>query len=118
MPRGDGTGPAGMGPMTGRAAGFCAGHRMPGYTNSMGGCGFAGWGRGRGGRGYRHWFWATGVPGWARPGHGYPVYAGPAAGEPAREQELEMLRSQAEHFDGALTDIRQRIEQLEAEAQE
>ncbi|MBN2210726.1 MAG: DUF5320 domain-containing protein, partial [Sedimentisphaerales bacterium] len=25
MPGGDGTGPAGFGPMTGRAAGFCAG---------------------------------------------------------------------------------------------
>ncbi|MBC7077615.1 MAG: DUF5320 domain-containing protein, partial [Synergistales bacterium] len=24
MPRGDGTGPAGFGPMTGRAAGYCA----------------------------------------------------------------------------------------------
>ncbi|MGI6097596.1 MAG: DUF5320 domain-containing protein, partial [Dethiobacteria bacterium] len=26
MPRGDGSGPAGMGPMTGRAAGYCAGY--------------------------------------------------------------------------------------------
>ncbi|NLG67487.1 MAG: DUF5320 domain-containing protein, partial [Actinobacteria bacterium] len=25
MPRGDGTGPEGMGPMTGRGAGYCAG---------------------------------------------------------------------------------------------
>ena len=32
MPRGDQTGPAGMGPMTGRAAGFCAGYSTPGYT--------------------------------------------------------------------------------------
>ena len=26
MPRGDGTGPRGLGPMTGRAAGYCAGY--------------------------------------------------------------------------------------------
>ena len=37
MPRGDGTGPAGMGPMTGRAAGYCAGYNMPGYMNPWGG---------------------------------------------------------------------------------
>ena len=30
MPRGDRTGPAGMGPMTGRGAGYCAGYPMPG----------------------------------------------------------------------------------------
>ncbi len=33
MPLGDGTGPAGMGPMTGRAAGYCAGYPVPGYMN-------------------------------------------------------------------------------------
>ena len=33
MPWGNGTGPAGMGPMTGRAAGFCAGYPVPGYRN-------------------------------------------------------------------------------------
>ncbi len=33
MPRGDGTGPVGAGPMTGRAAGFCAGAPVPGYRN-------------------------------------------------------------------------------------
>ena len=35
MPRGDGTGPAGMGPMTGRAAGYCAGFPVPGYMNPV-----------------------------------------------------------------------------------
>ena len=33
MPAGNGTGPVGLGPMTGRAAGFCAGFSVPGYTN-------------------------------------------------------------------------------------
>ena len=35
MPLGNGTGPAGMGPMTGRAAGFCAGYPAPGYMNTV-----------------------------------------------------------------------------------
>ena len=33
MPGGDGTGPWGWGPRTGRAAGFCSGYRMPGFMN-------------------------------------------------------------------------------------
>ncbi|KPL16493.1 MAG: hypothetical protein AMJ92_12805 [candidate division Zixibacteria bacterium SM23_81] len=33
MPRGDGTGPMGLGPMTGRAAGYCAGYPLPGFMN-------------------------------------------------------------------------------------
>ena len=49
MPRGDGTGPAGQGPMTGRKLGFCAGSESPGFMNpgfrrGMG----RGFGRGRG----------------------------------------------------------------------
>ncbi len=33
MPGGDGTGPRGLGPMTGRGAGFCAGFNVPGFMN-------------------------------------------------------------------------------------
>ena len=44
MPLGDGTGPAGMGPMTGRAAGYCAGFPIPGYMNPA--VGRAGYGAG------------------------------------------------------------------------
>jgi len=39
MPFGDGTGPAGAGPMTGRAVGFCAGYPVPGYMNPVAGRG-------------------------------------------------------------------------------
>jgi hypothetical protein len=85
MPAGDGTGPMGLGPMTGRAAGYCAGYGMPGFANPIPGRGFWGrgwwwgyWGRPWGwpcgwwgrGRGWRHWYYATGLPGWAR--WGYP----------------------------------------------
>lgn len=59
MPRGDGTGPEGKGPMTGRAMGFCAGVNMPGFANGGRGCGM---GRGqRFGRGA--WNSAPGVIG-------------------------------------------------------
>jgi len=34
MPGGDGTGPRGQGPMTGRAAGYCAGYPTPGFANT------------------------------------------------------------------------------------
>lgn len=47
MPGGDGTGPMGMGSMTGRGAGYCAGYDTPGYANPVprrysGAAGFAG----------------------------------------------------------------------------
>ena len=40
MPRGDGTGPAGQGPMTGRRMGYCAGFNVPGFMNFGFGRGF------------------------------------------------------------------------------
>ena len=53
MPFGDGTGPGGMGPMTGRGAGYCAGFGGPGFANLSPwrrwfGFGWRGWGRGSG----------------------------------------------------------------------
>lgn len=49
MPAGNGTGPMGMGSMTGRGAGYCSGSAAPGYANGggFGGGGF-GFGGGRG----------------------------------------------------------------------
>ena len=125
MPGGDGTGPGGMGPMTGRAAGYCAGYPVPGYANAAGGRGFRGFGGrgGGGGRGWRNQFYATGLTGWQRAGMGYPAFGGamPAAPYPAPfapamsgEQELDALKGQAEHFEDALDGIRKRIQELEA----
>ena len=47
MPFGDGTGPRGMGPMTGRGAGYCAGFRQSGFANPIPRRGWlgSGWGR-------------------------------------------------------------------------
>lgn len=113
MPRGDGTGPFGYGPMTGRGAGFCAGNGVPGYANQ----GFIrGRGFGGGGRGWRNRYFATGLPGWARPfGYnqlpGYPAGANYAEYTP--ERELEALKNQADFFQGQLETLNQRIRELE-----
>jgi hypothetical protein len=71
MPGGDRTGPMGMGAMTGRGAGYCAGNRVAGFSGAgaVPGRGMAmGAGRGGrmramgGGRGWRNRFFATGAP--------------------------------------------------------
>lgn len=128
MPRGDQTGPAGMGPMTGRAAGYCAGFAAPGYLNPAAGIGWGfGMGRGRGlrgggfgGRGYRHMYWATGVPGYAR-NAGIPVAPVYPAAYPAHDPELEKqalmhhaeaLQNQAERLQVELEAVRKRIQDL------
>ena len=117
MPGGDGTGPAGLGPMTGRAAGFCAGFSVPGYMNPVAGRGYGGrgrgfWGRG-GGRGWRNRYYATDLPVWARADFGF---SGPAAPTAIAEQELTGLKQQAELMQDSLSQINKRIEQLEKES--
>lgn len=112
MPFGDRTGPQGLGPMTGRGVGFCAGFGVPGSMNPGIGRGFGGRGRG-GGRGRRNWFRATGLTGWQR-AFGWPSSgASQAFAAPARDQEIGALKAQARQFESALGDIRKRIEELE-----
>ena len=122
MPGGDGTGPGGLGPMTGRAAGYCAGYPVPGFMNPIPGRGFGGWGRG-GGWGRRNRFYATGLTGWQQAGMGWPAFGGPGpyvmpgampfAPNMAPEQELDVLKGQEEYFADALEGIKKRIEELE-----
>ncbi len=117
MPRGDGTGPMGMGAMTGRAAGFCAGYDVPGCVDTMPGRGFGmgrgGFGRGGMGRGgmgrgfgrgygygFRNRFWADDMR--------QPM-AMPAPG-------IEALKEQAEYLTGALENIQKQIADLEGES--
>ncbi len=94
MPGFDGTGPAGMGPMTGGARGFCTGNpaaRWPGYGRWGAWCGWGG----------------RGMP-WIASSYGtIPVY------HMSREQELDYLRYQAEAAEEELKHIEARIEQLE-----
>ena len=119
MPGGDGTGPEGMGPMTGRAAGYCVGSPMPGFTNPIPGRGF-GFGQGRGfGQGFRGGRrWA----GYGRVAYGAPpVPYGTMAGVPysvalTSQQELDALKGQSEYLEDALGGIRKRIEELKTAA--
>ena len=133
MPWGNGTGPAGMGPMTGRGAGFCAGYSVPGYANPVGGGGYGfgfgrGGGRGRGGGGGRRsGYFAPGQTEWQNAGYGYPAgtgygaavpYAAPYAGvpyAPTKEQQADMLKGQAEYLEDQLAGIKKRMEELDTE---
>ena len=92
MPGGDGTGPRGMGPMTGGGRGYCASPVSEIRTRPFGrrqfgeGCG----------RGWRNQFYATGLPRWARGAN-----------------EAEMLKDEAGFLKEELKAIQDRIETLE-----
>ncbi|MBD3317609.1 MAG: hypothetical protein GF344_17610 [Chitinivibrionales bacterium] len=112
MPGGNGMGPMGMGPMTGRGAGYCSGYGVPGYVNTQA--------RGRGmgrGRGWGHGFgmgmaWRRG---WAPPAYAPDAYPPPyASGIPPRN-EAEALKSQAKYIQEALEDINKRIAEIEGD---
>ena len=98
MPGGDRTGHMGAGPRTGRGMGYCSGYDQPGFTipatGFRGGFGFGRWGMGRG---WRHRYYATGVPGWVAP---------------TPEQETADLKAQADWLKGQLDAIQKRIEEL------
>jgi hypothetical protein len=98
-----------MGPMTGRAAGYCAGYGAPGYMNPYGGRmgGGFGWGRGR------FWGYPPGVGFWGVSNSAYP-YAPPYSGE----QEKQALQGQVKFFEDQIAALRKRIEELESEASE
>ena len=135
MPGGDRTGPNGLGPATGRRAGFCSGYSVPGYANpAVGGRGGRGLARGFGmgmgmgmgrQRGWRNRSWwggffpryrGVGAPaGYGANGVVSSAPAGTAsAAGPA--QELELLKGQAEHIEQVLDGLRSRIGDLEAQA--
>jgi Family of unknown function (DUF5320) len=121
MPRGDGSGPSGMGPMTGRGAGYCAGIAAPRFANSWGGRGGGfrfgmgrgmGWGRGRG------WGWQAAGPAVCAYPTTYP--AAPASGwlgPQDQESQLSMLKNQADMLSESLANIQKQIETLEGQDQ-
>lgn len=107
MPRGDRSGPMGLGSMTGRGAGFCTGNTVPGCMNAIpgNGGGFGrglgrGYGRGRGGR-----------QGWAF--QGAPFAAQPVS--VPQVDELTALKRQVKSYNEALQSINGRIAELESE---
>lgn len=122
MPAGNGTGPNGMGPMTGRGAGYCAGNASPGYANPGYGAGFGrggGFGFGRGGaygagRGRRFGFYATGTPGWIR----YGVNPGIQAQAPDSESTRQALQRQADVLGSELEMVKKRLDEMDKEKAE
>ena len=124
MPRGNATGPMGMGPRTGRGMGLCSGYARPGFMNNSPapgfgagfgfgygyGRGFGGGGRGfgGGGRGRRNQYWAMGRPG----GAGFGWSAAPY-GQPDPEFEKQFLKNQADALQSDLDIIRKRLNEFE-----
>ncbi len=109
MPRFDGTGPTGMGAMTGGARGPC----NPNCQWS-GPTGFRP-GQGRGGgrcRGYRHMYWATGLPGWRRP-NVVGFQANPPATSFTGSQEIDFLKNQAQTLKTELDAVNARLQEVE-----
>ena len=103
MPRRDGTGPNGMGPMTGRRAGLCAGFTRPGYVNAGGYCG--GFGHGRGFRKM-----------WDEPGFrgcGYDYDSAYPAGEESNLDKIKILKLQENQLEMQLEQIKKRLESFE-----
>ena len=122
MPGGDGTGPMGMGSMTGRAAGYCAGYSAPGYMNPVQGRGRGFFGRGRGvGRG-RGFGMGRGF-GWRQAGYAYenpylgnpyaPSYAAPTL---TSQQEAQMLREDVKAMQDEVNAMNNHIKELESGA--
>lgn len=100
--------------MSGRGAGYCAGFGAPGFmTPGPGrgfgrGLGFRG-GRGRRCRGMMFAPWGGRVP-QAGP---WPAQPAPGFAGPSREQEREMLQGQIEHLENTLSDLQQRLNELD-----
>ena len=115
MPGGDGTGPVGRGPMTGRAAGFCAGSQTPGFTNP-GGIGYGrglGFGRSRG-RGFRREYLGRSRGFWWR-GYSPEQYYPPA---PSRDEEKTYLENMVKELEEEIDVLRNRINELSKEKKE
>jgi len=108
MPRGDRTGPAGMGSMSGRGMGFCAGFDRPGYANAGPGFG-RGMGFGRG-RGFGRRFWSANQV----PIRTAPVQYSPAQYEYKKEDEMADLKADREALERELKAIGERLKELES----
>jgi len=117
MPAGDRTGPVGQGPMTGRRLGYCVGDDTPGYMKGGGGgmgrgFGFrrgGGFGRGMGyGRGYGRG-WGYGMP--------FPAFSPsyPWTTPMGKEEEIKLLKSQADALKRSQKDIEKRLSELDKE---
>lgn len=118
MSAGNGRGPVGAGPMTGRGAGYCAGYSAPGCADPVRGGGFYGQGRGAGGRGRRNQLNASGA---ASRGRGFRNFQrrneaefDSSVPDFSSENELRLLKEQAEFMQKELASVNERMKELES----
>jgi hypothetical protein len=102
MPRGDGTGPLGQGPMTGRGFGYCSGSTQPGFV--------AGAGLGRG-RGFARCM-GRGLSGFGR---GFGWIGSLSYGNP--QAEKSMLQNQLNALETAIAAIKNRLGSIGKESE-
>jgi hypothetical protein len=69
-------------------------------------------GYGGGGRGWRHWFYSTGQPGWKR-------FAGytPSVQKPDPQLEKQALETQAKNLQSELDFIKKRLSEIESSSE-
>jgi hypothetical protein len=105
----------GQGPVTGRGLGFCTGYESAGFTKGAGyGAGIRfgmgrgmRFGRGGGGRGSGR-FRGYGFGPWGMPGN-------PQVPSMTKEDEIRLLKSQAEELGRSQRDIEKRLKELDKE---
>lgn len=97
MPRGDGTGPMGLGPMTGRGTGYCAGYPAPGFMSPGFGRRYSGWGRGRGWRSR------------------YQPIQSQREYYPTKNEEKEMLNQELKSLEQDITLIKKRLQDFKGQ---
>ena len=117
MPGGDRTGPAGLGPRTGRGLGFCSGYDTPGFIKGPGMGMGRGWGGGLGyGRGLA-WRRGRGRGAW---NYGYGPVAGVApvynpfvpVAQITPENQLTILKQEKEFLETEIKGITKSIEEI------
>jgi len=113
MPRGDRTGPEGMGPMTGRGLGYCNDYPDPGYMkrNPRGRAGFSrGFGRrfGRGNRSGNGFTYYQQFP--MNQNYPSPIYT---AEDEARfiETEIDKIKNELSAMEKRLAELRKKNEE-------
>jgi hypothetical protein len=114
MPRGDKTGPWGAGPMTGRAAGYCAGYPVPGFLNPRRGYGRGfgrGWGRGFG----RGWY---AYPSPVIVQRAYPQVYPPVTQPQSTEQEVAALENYQKELAKEKADLEKEMDDIKARIEE
>ncbi|WP_448589193.1 DUF5320 domain-containing protein [Thermodesulfobium sp.] len=99
MPRGDGTGPMGLGPMTGRGLGYCSGNTLAGFAT-------AGWRLGRGFFGCGRRFFGRGL-GWIGSPL-YNAYANPQAEKSILQNQLSALEKTVEAIKNRLSSLEEK----------